>query len=355
MEDWPRHKDNCVPVMVTQVEEKGRGLVAARDIKMGEEILIDKTVINFENPVGVLTSLLTPTIARSLRQQIEALTEEEEAQFYQLKSNDNIVLSSRDLKIARRENCLKELKIFRTNKVRVDRKDVLVFYLALINHSCAPIADYCLKPKESEDQEKVEEKYELRAIKDIRKGEEVTIFYLHCAFSLSLKELRQEKLKDDLGFDCKCNVCCGNNDDQDVIIKKIAKTMCCSQSASKIDTDFFDAFTSGPGKKFNYTPDEWKKFAIKSGLVLALSQELHIGKVETKLVFYHNAAFAAQMARNSVLLEKAMSAWKELVMKTGFERRMEEYKEIEELVVKWSSEFNSKKPPTKEEIDCFTD
>ena len=33
--DWPRHKENCVPVMVTEVGEKGRGLVAARDIKMG--------------------------------------------------------------------------------------------------------------------------------------------------------------------------------------------------------------------------------------------------------------------------------------------------------------------------------
>ena len=41
-EDWPRHAWNCVPVMVTEVPGKGQGLVAARDIKMGELIFTDK-------------------------------------------------------------------------------------------------------------------------------------------------------------------------------------------------------------------------------------------------------------------------------------------------------------------------
>ena len=43
--DWARHKYNCIPVMVTEIEGKGRGLVAARDIKMGEVLFLDKTVI----------------------------------------------------------------------------------------------------------------------------------------------------------------------------------------------------------------------------------------------------------------------------------------------------------------------
>ena len=45
--DWERHKWNCVPgpVMVTEFEGKGRGLVAAKDIKMGELIFIDKPLI----------------------------------------------------------------------------------------------------------------------------------------------------------------------------------------------------------------------------------------------------------------------------------------------------------------------
>ena len=44
-EDWARHKDNCVPVMLKEYEGKGLGLVAAKDIKMGELILTNEAVI----------------------------------------------------------------------------------------------------------------------------------------------------------------------------------------------------------------------------------------------------------------------------------------------------------------------
>ena len=43
--DWGRHEWNCVPVMVTEFPGKGRGLVAATDIEMGELIFEDKPVI----------------------------------------------------------------------------------------------------------------------------------------------------------------------------------------------------------------------------------------------------------------------------------------------------------------------
>ena len=43
--DFTRHKWNCLPVMVTEIPGKGRGLVAARDIEIGELIFIDKPVV----------------------------------------------------------------------------------------------------------------------------------------------------------------------------------------------------------------------------------------------------------------------------------------------------------------------
>ena len=49
MADWPRHNWNCVPVMVTEILGKGRGIVAARDIKMGEFIFLDKPAIVLPN------------------------------------------------------------------------------------------------------------------------------------------------------------------------------------------------------------------------------------------------------------------------------------------------------------------
>ena len=40
-------------------------------------------------------------------------------------------------------------------------------------------------------------------------------------------------------------------------------------------------------------------------------------------------------------------------MKTGFEKRKADYKELEELVAKWALQFDSAIPPTTEEIDSF--
>ena len=66
-EDWPRHSDNCVPVMVKEYEEKGRGLVAAKEIKMGELILTDKAVVSIDDiEMTIGCCYLTPDAERLL-------------------------------------------------------------------------------------------------------------------------------------------------------------------------------------------------------------------------------------------------------------------------------------------------
>ena len=44
--DWARHKTLCLPVMVKDFGEKGRGLVASRDFNVGDLILDDTSVIS---------------------------------------------------------------------------------------------------------------------------------------------------------------------------------------------------------------------------------------------------------------------------------------------------------------------
>ena len=67
-EDWPRHSDNCVPVMVKEYGEKGQGLVAAKDIKMGELILTDKAVVSNHDIIAIAKGYqrLTPDAERLL-------------------------------------------------------------------------------------------------------------------------------------------------------------------------------------------------------------------------------------------------------------------------------------------------
>ena len=69
VEDRPRHKWNCVPVMVTEIEGMGRGLVAARKIKKGELIFIDKPMIRLDNN-GVSKAKAKANF-RSLKRQID--------------------------------------------------------------------------------------------------------------------------------------------------------------------------------------------------------------------------------------------------------------------------------------------
>ena len=53
---WDRHGYNCVPVMVTEIEGKGRGLVTGRDFKMGEGSYVDKLVIEINESESDLES-----------------------------------------------------------------------------------------------------------------------------------------------------------------------------------------------------------------------------------------------------------------------------------------------------------
>ena len=80
--DFARHKWNCVPVMVTEIPGKGRGLVAAKDIKMGELIFTDKPVIKiftkraddindfntFEENIGPVLEQLNKLPSEAIRQ-----------------------------------------------------------------------------------------------------------------------------------------------------------------------------------------------------------------------------------------------------------------------------------------------
>ena len=54
---WTQHRPDCGPFLLQEVEGKGRGLVAARNIKFGEEILREKPLLLIRN--GEQTNLLS--------------------------------------------------------------------------------------------------------------------------------------------------------------------------------------------------------------------------------------------------------------------------------------------------------
>ena len=212
--DWPRHCDNCVPVMVTDIPGKGRGLVAARDIKMGEQILSDKAVICLDNSCECrdcdefTCCHLTPEITKMIAKQIDEMSNLDKEAFYKLQSSNVWDTRMCLREYGDQEDCLEELKIFFFNT----RSRNLFLNIALLNHSCYPNAEmgeYGLELEQVSSNFKEQDGCELRAIKDISRGEEVTTFYLKkmSRDCLKTKAERQKTFKDEYGFECRCEVC----------------------------------------------------------------------------------------------------------------------------------------------------
>ena len=253
-EDWPRHKENCVPVMVKEYEGKGRGLVAAKDIKMGELILTDKAVVSKEDIVrrGYGVDLTFEAAKRLLLNQ----------------------------------NILKNI--------------------SLLNHSCAPNAEMGLL--DGEKNKEPEKRFELRAVKNIAKEDEVTIYYPHGESGRSFlflysQAVNRALVRKDFGFDCRCGVCLGQVPNQDGIVGKIRDVM-------KHQIGIKDE---------EKTLQDWKREAIVYGIVCDLAKPIYIGRERDKMFFSVGLFEAAMKSSNSVLKRKALDEMRELADKTGLE------------------------------------
>ena len=87
--------------------------------------------------------------------------------------------------------------------------------------------------------------------------------------------------------------------------------------------------------------------------ILEITPKLYIAKVDDKYRAYNLVAEAAQMARDPVLLERAMTMFKELEEETKFEEVRSWREWMQERLAQWSTQFKSGKLPTKKEIDYF--
>ena len=342
MADWQRHSWNCVPVMVTEIEGKGRGLVAARNIKMGELIFKDKASIKI--PADYRCGRPGSFTNESLLDQIENLPSEAKLQFYQLKTPLDTMNCSMGMlsRIFMRENGLKELKIFMSNGTDDDGIWRLHLNIALVNHSCAPnAATGVLQPEANDD--KSQKRFEIRAVKDITRGEEVTICYLSQGYSIGFKKRREIEL-DLMGFDCKCIACtCPNNIlDQDKILKKMFWLN------NMLDQDHL-----------RKDAEDWAREAKIFEEITELTLKTDLGKIDDKTRALDLLVTAAQMARDQGLLQKALAMWRELIEETKFEVLRKQYEKAEQDLSQWSKQLKSKKPPKKNEIvsllGTFTD
>ena len=147
-------------------------------------------------------------------------------------------------------------------------------------------------------------KVELRAVKDILKGEEITICYLDAVDSRETRTDRKNMLREEFAFVCKCKVCSGEiRPNQDDILKKILYL----RRSLQVDAH---------GARMEVR----KKQTLQVEKIFHLVQQLHVGRFEAKIDACFALARMAQLSRDQELRQKALDAWKELVDISKFSR-----------------------------------
>ena len=337
--DWPRHNWNCVPVMVTEIPGKGRGLVAAKDIKKGELLFNERPSIEIYSDER---NLLKKT--DSVLTQLKKLPDGAKDQFHKLKVPNSLEGIFKGDRLIMQKFCSNAR---RTTICGVDGQ-VTLFYLplnsALINHSCGPNVEVGLYIDQNISKvpsiRKIDFKTEVVAIKDISRGDEITKCYIGCNDMIKFGFNRQERMKkirDTLGFECKCSVCSGNCVDQEEILKKIR------EQAKNLDSDHHL-------KKIV----DWEREAKIYQKMAELTEKLDIGAVvDIKMNLLEGFAAAAHLARDEELLRKAMDSQKKLVVDSKMNDVRLANDRVKHDMSKWTSQRKSKKSPKREEIESF--
>lgn len=332
VDDWPRHGWNCVPVMVTEFPGKGRGLVAAREIKKGELIFNDKPVIEVN---GTEFQTNTASVESSIMKQIEKLPSEAKLQFYRLRGYDD--QSYQDL-ISSVGDVGAALNLTAKNSRVVNQGDFsfsLYLNMALVNHSCAPNAD-CGKLQEKDKNGKL--LMETRASEDISKGEEITYSYFgHINKLCCPSEERKAYVKYEGGFDCNCCICSGLLTDQENIAMEL----------------FHHLQTIGKGSGGRKDLSDWANEAEKLDKINDLIQKFKLGNLEVKWRSMISLAKTAQLARNQDLVRKGLDMLRSFCEDIKIEEIRLVYEKLERDLALWSKNLSSKETPKKNEIKFF--
>ena len=196
-EDWSRHKQDCPMVVVKGVENKGTGLVAIRNIPAGKIVLKEFPLFAF------ITDNTSPLVPLTAFNTFKKTNTEEVNDYMELFAPER-VLADNDCPDL---DYVKFCNIFAANAIAVGKifhngckKEKLTGVNKLfsrINHSC--------KPTTVVDWEIDSSMIEVRALRNIGKGEELTGNYL--GELAGVRKERMKVLERNWFFQCQCEVC----------------------------------------------------------------------------------------------------------------------------------------------------
>ncbi|RYC86242.1 hypothetical protein BFJ63_vAg10884 [Fusarium oxysporum f. sp. narcissi] len=166
-------------VALREVPGRGKGLIATHKILKGTRVLSEEPIIRI--PEDATDS---PALRASLRRQVDELTSDQRRAFL---SMCNIYPGEADSQY---------LGIFRTNALPIDSGGGIFLAACRINHACDNNAQKAWN-------EGIK-RHTVHALRDIDKGEEITITYVSI---LNNRRTRQEALRKKFKFTCSCSLC----------------------------------------------------------------------------------------------------------------------------------------------------
>lgn len=172
--------------VVTPIQDKGHGVVAVRDIALGERLLVDAPLTEFEGKWQDSQTSIKPPLADALA----ALGPEGRRRFFALSQDESRFGTEKTA-----------LGVFATNGIPYLRGKVPCISIfatgARFNHSCAPNAVYRWNTNLNA--------LTVHACQPIAAGDEICVYY---GFDGHVtRSARQTRLKSSFGFDCTCAKC----------------------------------------------------------------------------------------------------------------------------------------------------
>ena len=172
---------------------------------------------------------------------------------------------------------------------------------------------------------------EIRANRNIARKEEITKCYEHEPLNLLCSsDLRKTKIKQNFGFDCKCQYCTNPDQDQENIAKKLFKLHMASGALEIQDYH-------------QKTLSDWEKEAKILGKIVNLNQECYVGGLDYKWQLAALSVRVANIAGKQDLVKMAMDVLKHLADVTKVEVVRREYEQVEELIDRSSQPLSIEK------------
>ncbi|WZH45890.1 SET domain-containing protein [Fusarium acuminatum] len=166
-------------ITLREVPGKGEGLIATRKILKGTRILSEEPIIRVPEDTPD-----SPALRASIRRQVDALTSDQRRAFLAL------------CNIYPGDAASKYVGIIRTNALPIDTGSGIFLDACRINHACDNNAQ--------KSWNEAIKRHTVHALRDIDKGEEITITYVGV---LTNRRTRQEALRKKFKFTCSCRLC----------------------------------------------------------------------------------------------------------------------------------------------------